>query len=153
MPPEETSPTRTKAIVFTAVAVVILVGGLIGAIVALKRAQRIVGQHPAAAPPNNSPAKPDDPFAAQEFRVSAVALEKTSGSKLVHAQGAIANTANRQRFGVKVELDLFDANGKWIANASDYTGVIEPNSEWKFRALVVESKAASAKIAGIKETK
>jgi hypothetical protein len=31
--------------------------------------------------------------------------------------------------------------------------VMEPNAEWKFRALVVETKARSAKITSVKETK
>jgi hypothetical protein len=30
---------------------------------------------------------------------------------------------------------------------------MEPNAEWKFRAMIMEAGAASAKIAAIKETK
>ena len=151
-PPEEKSPAQTKAILYTVVAIVILIGGLIGAIIALKRAQRLVRQPQTTQTETTAP-KPPDPFAAQEFRVSAVTLETTPGTKIVHARGSIFNTTKQQRFGVKVELDLFDASGKWVANSSDYTGVIEPNAEWKFSAPVVEAKAASAKIAAIKETK
>ena len=154
-PPEEKSPAQTKAVIYTVVAVVILVGGLIGAFVALKRAQRLVAQkqetRTQASAPNPPP--PADPFAQNSFRVSPVTLEKAPGTSLVYAQGAVVNTSNRQRFGVKVELDLFDADGQWVAKASDYQGVIEPTAEWKFRALVVETKAVSAKIAAIKETK
>ena len=151
-PPEEKSPAQTKAILYTVVAIVILVGGLIGAILALKRAQRLVGQPHAEQAKATAP-KPPDPFAVQEFRVSAVTLETTPGTKIVHARGSIINTAKQQRFGVKVELDLFDASGKWMASSSDYTGVIEASAEWKFSAPVLEAKAASAKIAAIKETK
>jgi len=153
-PPEEKSPAQTRAVIFTVVAVVILVGGLIGAFVALKRAQRQFGRKEAQTQASAlSPPKPADPFAAEGFRVSTVTLETTPGTKLVHAQGSIVNTTNRQRFGVKVELELFDAGGKWLAKATDYKDVIEPNAEWKFRAPVVEKKAASAKVAAIKETK
>ena len=151
-PPEEKSPAQTKAILYTVVAIVILVGGLIGAVIALKRAQRLIGRPPAAPTEAIAP-KPAGPFAAQDFRVSAVTLETTPGTKIVHARGSIINTAKQQRFGVKVELDLFDATGKWVASSSDYTGVIEPNAEWKFSAPVVEKNAATAKIAAIKETK
>jgi hypothetical protein len=153
MPPEEESPVRRKAIVFTVVAVVILAGGLIGAVLALKRAQKMVGKQPAAVPAKAPPAEAANPFAAQGFRVSAITVEKTSGRKLAYAQGSVFNTSTQQRFGVKIELDLFDAEGKWVANASDYTGNIEPNAEWKFRAPVIQSKAVSAKVASIKETK
>ena len=154
-PPEEKSPVRTKAIGFSVVAALILVGGLIAALVALKRAERIVGrkQETQAGPPAQYTTKPTDVFAAQNFRISPVTLETTPGTKLIHAQGSITNLARRQRFGVKVELDLFDAAGKPVATTSDYVGVIEPNAEWKFSAPVVETKAASAKVTAIKETK
>ena len=122
---------------------------------ALKRARRLVAQEQELQTKTNPRIvpKPTDPFAADGFRVSAVTLEITPGTRLVHAEGSIVNTTHRQRFGVKVELDLFDPGGKWVANASDYQGVIEPNAEWKFSALVVEPKAASAKIVAMKETK
>ena len=154
-PPEEKSPAQTRAVIYTVVAVVILVGGLIGAFAALKRAQTLYGRKQAAQIQANAqnPPQPADPFAAEGFRVSAVTLATTPGTKLVHAQGAIVNTTNLQRFGVKVELDLFDATGQWVAKASDYKDVIEPNAEWKFSAPVLEKKAASAKIVVIKETK
>ena len=153
--PEERSPVQTRAVIFTVVAILILVGGLVGAITALKRAQRLYGQKRQAQTQTSArnPSSPSVPFAAEGFRVSAVTLAITPGTKLVHAQGSIVNTANRQRFGVRVELDLFDAAGRWLAKASDDKNVIEPNAEWKFSALVVETKAASAKITAIKETK
>jgi hypothetical protein len=65
--------------------------------------------------------------------------------------GVVKNASDRQRFGVKVELDLFDKSDAKIGTASDYQQVMEPKSEWRFRALVVDSKAASVKLAGIKE--
>ena len=154
-PPEEKSPAQTRAIIYTIVAVVILAGGLIGAFAALKRAQRQFGWKPAAQPQAtavNAP-KPADPFAQIGFRVSAVTFETTPGTKLVHAGGSIVNTAHRQRFGVKVELELFDAAGQQVGNASDYKDVIEPNAEWKFSAPVVEKRAASAKVTAITEAK
>ena len=152
-PPEVASPVKAKAIGFTIVAIVILVGGLVGAQFAIKRAQRMVGRDVAPVPTAAQPPKPADPFAAQNFRTTPVTLVAQPGSKLVYAQGALVNTGNQQRFGVKVEIDLFDASGNRLAGASDYIGVIEPNAEWRFRALVVETKAASAMIVAIKETK
>lgn len=152
-PPDVASPARTKAIVFIVIAVVIGVGGLIGTQLAIKRAKRMVGQGEPPAPVVAQPPKPTGPFAAQNFQVSPVTLENAPGSKLVYARGAITNTVKQQRFGVKVDLDLFDTNGVRIGGASDYTGVIEPEAEWKFRAMVVDAKATSAKVAAIKETK
>ena len=153
--PEEKSPAQARAIIYTVVAVVILAGGLIGAFAALKRAQRQFGRKQAAPTQVSAmnPPKPADPFAQINFRVSAVTLETTPGTKLVHAEGSIVNTTNRQRFGVKVELELFDGVGQQVGDASDYKDVIEPNAEWKFSAPVFEAKAAKAKIASIKEAK
>ena len=154
-PLEEKSPAQSRAIIYTVVAVVILAGGLIGAFVALKRAQRQFGKRHTVQTQTSTgqPPQPADPFAQVNFRVSTVTLETTPGTKLVHALGSIVNTTNRQRFGVTVQLDLFDATGQWVAKATDYVGLIEPNAEWKFRALVLEAKATSAKIAAIKEAK
>lgn len=155
LPPESESSGRTKAIVFIVIALVILLGGLGGAVLALKRAQRLSNRQPvtAANSSTNTLAKPVDSFAAIGFRVSPVTLDKGEGSSLVYAVGMIGNLANRQRFGVRVELELRNANGIKVGNATDYRPTLELKEEWRFRALVVEKKATSAKILTIKEDK
>jgi len=85
------------------------------------------------------------------FRVSAITLEKTPGSSLVYAVGTLTNPSDRQRFGVKVELDLLDSAGQKVGTTKDYQQVIEPKGQWRFRALVVGSKAASARLASVME--
>ena len=90
---------------------------------------------------------------AGNFRASSVTLDKGQGSSVVYAVGTVGNLTNRQRFGVRVELELLDANGGKVGSATDYRPTLEPNEEWRFRALVVEKKVASAKIAAIKEDK
>jgi hypothetical protein len=69
----------------------------------------------------------------------------------VYAVGTISNATNRQRFGVKVELDLFDEAGRKVGSAKDYQAVLEPRGRWQFKALVVDSKARTAKVAAISE--
>lgn len=152
-PPDVKSPIRSKAVLFIFIAVMIGVVGLIGAQLAVKRAKRMVGLEETPVVVAALPPQPTGPFAAQDFQVSPVTLESAPGSNLVYARGAITNTAAQQRFGVKVELDFFDAGGQRLGTASDYTGVIEPAAEWRFRAMVVDAKATSAKIAAIRETK
>jgi hypothetical protein len=82
-------------------------------------------------------------------------LEKVTGSSLVYAVGTVRSLTNRQRFGVTVELDLLDANGQSLNGetnrTTDYQAVIEPKSEWRYRAPVRDKKAASAKVVAIKE--
>jgi len=154
---EPTIPRAT--IVYTIIAVVILGAGLVGAIIALKMAQRTIShkndeaiaQAPVA--PTNSTPNPDDPITQAGFRVSPVTIEKTKGSSLIYALGTLSNASDRQRFGVKIQFDLFDDSGQKVGAAKDYQQLIEPKSEWKFHALVVTSKATSAKVASITEEK
>jgi rRNA maturation protein Nop10 len=151
---EPTLPRRT--VVWTVIALSVLILGLGGAMVALNRAQKAAARKkqpvPAELPATNAPPPaPEDPAAKAGFQVSAIALEKTAGRSLVYAVGSINNAADKQRFGLKLELDLFDAAGKKVGTAKDYLSVLEPKGEWKFKALVVEPKAASAKFASIRE--
>ena len=149
--PKSEPSVPTKAIVYTIIAIVILIGGLIGTQVALKRAKRLVEQKRDASPMPATKQPTADPVPKDGFRVSSVTLEKTPGSSLVYAVGTVRNITNRQRFGVTVELELLDDTGKKIGDAKDYQNVIEPNGEWQFRALVVHAKTASAKVSAIKE--
>jgi hypothetical protein len=52
-----------------------------------------------------------------------------------------------------VELELLDAEGNQVGRATDYQQVVEPNGEWKFRALVMEKRATAARVMGILEDK
>ena len=107
VPKEE--PTIPRAtIVYTIIAVVILVAGLAGAIVALKMAQRKVADkkievvsQPQVAPADTT-AGPTDPIVQAGFNISPITIEKTKGSSLIYAVGTLSNDSDRQRFGVKV---------------------------------------------------
>lgn len=153
-PPEENSPVRTKAIVFGVIAVIILIGGLIGAVIALKRAQGLKERSELAVKTDaQKPTTLANPFAQEGFRASSVTLDRATNNSLVYAVGTIDNLTNRPRFGVKVELELLDDAGSKVGEAKDYRSVLEPNAQWKFRAMVVEKRTVSAKIVGIKEDK
>jgi len=86
-----------------------------------------------------------------DFAVSEIMLDKAAGTSLVYGVGTVRNAANRQRFGVKIQLALFDVSGQKVGTATEYRQVLEPNAEWHFKALVVDSKAVSAKLEWIKE--
>jgi hypothetical protein len=153
-PPETGSPAQTKAIIYTAIAVVILVGGLISTVVALKRAERMSARQKEAVARANALASPtpDDPFASVGFSVSPVNLVSNESGSIVHAVGNVRNLTNRQRFGVRVELDLLDGTGSKVGAAKDYQSILEPNAEWQFRALVVEKKSVAAKVRTLTES-
>jgi hypothetical protein len=167
-PPQEPTVSR-KLILWTIAAAVILILGLAGSLIALKMAPGLLKRKKqaeslsttpqvqpvpgsaAATTPSNTPPAQNDLAAQADFQASAVTLEKTDGTSLVYAKGKLSNLLDHQRFGVRVELDLFDAGGQKIGTTKDYTQVIEPKAEWAFKALVVTPNAASAKIAALRE--
>ena len=101
--------------------------------------------------PTKIPAQPKSLKSPADLKVANITLEKTKGSSLVYVVGNINNVSDHQRFGVKVELELFDAGGKKVGTSTDYLQILEPRKEWHFRALVLDAKAVSARLARIKE--
>jgi hypothetical protein len=161
-PDEPTVPRRT--IVWTAIGILVLGTGLALAFVALKRAESWAAsrksgpaassQSSAATNAASADASPQaGPAGEAGFEATSVSLEKTPGSSLVYATGTISNPSSRQRFGVKVELDLLDGTGKKVGSAKDYTQIIEPGAKWQYKALVVGKSVSSAKLSSIQEQK
>lgn len=156
-PPPQVSSVPRKAVIYGIIALVILVGGLVASLIAVKRAQGLVERQKSRAtnpPATNNPSAAPTPesIAAQAgFRVSSIKLQKADRGSVVYAIGNVKNETDRKRFGVKVELDLLDNTGRKIGEARDYQQVLEPQAIWQFRALVTESKATSAKLAAVKE--
>jgi len=158
-PPEPPSVSRT-AMLWTAAALMILGLGLVGSIAALKRAQRLVARQKTQAQAtavsdkstnNSNSAEPVSSIDKNDLVASDISLEKTAGTSLVYAVGTVKNPGKRQRFGVKVEIALLDAAGQKVGTATDYRPLLEPGGQWRFKALVVDSKAASAKLETITE--
>jgi hypothetical protein len=153
---EPTIPRRT--IVWTGITILMLLIAFAGALVALKRAEKkAVAKQEANklnVPPPAAATPPVEPAAVSinGFSASEVILQKNPGSSLVYAVGTLTNKSEKQRFGVKVLLDLMDATGNKVGQATDYQQVMEPNGQWYFKALVVEKKVATAKIAGVQES-
>ena len=89
----------------------------------------------------------------EDFSVGKIALRKIQGSSLVYAVGTVKNTVDRQRFGVRIQLNLLDEQDRNIGVVSDYVSVVEPNKDWQFRALLMPTQKGVAKVtvADIKE--
>jgi NAD-dependent SIR2 family protein deacetylase len=88
-----------------------------------------------------------------DLKISAITLKKRDSGGLVYAVGTVKNNTARQRFGVKIELDLLDDQNDKIGSTSDYIAVLEPQGEWKFKALLTEPKVVKAKLSNIEEQK
>ncbi|HEX3798729.1 MAG TPA: FxLYD domain-containing protein [Verrucomicrobiae bacterium] len=98
-----------------------------------------------------APVKPTRPKSPDDLKAGAVELQKTPGSSLIYAIGAVKNDSDYQRFGVKIELELLNKKGEKIGDTQDYKDIIEPRQEWQFHALVPDKRTASAKITSLKE--
>jgi hypothetical protein len=85
------------------------------------------------------------------LKASKVSLDNSGNASLIYAIGTLTNETTRQRFGVKIQLDVLDAHKNKIGSATDYTDLIEPGKEWKFRAMVTDKNAKAAKLASVKE--
>jgi hypothetical protein len=110
---------------------------------------------PAANPNNPSPSGklPASVDTIEDFSVGKITLEKVKGSGLVYAVGTAKNTVDRQRFGVRIELNLLDEQDQNMGVVSDYVSVVEPHKDWQFKALLTRSGVAKATVADIKEQK
>ena len=135
---------------------IILVAGVVGVLVALNMAQRLRKSGPRASTtvtsrPGLAAATPSMTVHTNNFTSSAVKIEAQPGSTLVYALGTLTNQLPTQRFGVTVELDLFDAAGRKVGTARDYREIIEARGEWKFRALLVIPDVTSARVSSARE--
>jgi hypothetical protein len=119
-----------------------------GASLATQSPPAVQTNTPVAVAPPLEPQELTNDFAIMPFK-----LEKTPGSSLVYVTGTVKNMADQQRFGVKIAFGLSDTNDNPVGTATDYQSVLEPHGEWHFKALVIESKAVSAKFNSIQEDK
>lgn len=91
------------------------------------------------------------PKSIDDLKAGPITFEKAKNSSLVYAVGTLRNQSDHQRFGVNIELALTDARGNKAGTAKDYRAVLEPRQEWRFRALVLDSKATAATVSSIRE--
>lgn len=98
-----------------------------------------------------SPAAPAETI--EDFSVGKIVLQNMQGSSLVYAVGTAKNTVDRQRFGVRIQLNLLDDQDRNVGVVSDYVSVVEPHKDWQFKALLMPTQKGVAKVtvADIKE--
>jgi len=103
----------------------------------------------ASSPAQGTPDSPPDEIQTNGFGISGVQLEKTPDSSLVSVTGTVRNLRPQQRFGVKIEFSIFDTDDQPAGSAKDYRTLLEPGGQWQFKALVLGSKAATARLNSI----
>ncbi len=160
--PKDQPAIPARIVIWTLIAILVLVAGFGAALYALKRAQRwaerqkravAIAQTSNTSPSQPEPPAPDpsDPIAKAEFHISEIKLEKDPGTSVVHAAGTLENVSTRTRYGVTLEFDVFNAEGKKIGTAHDYQNAMDPKSKWNFHAPIVQAKATMAKATAVTE--
>jgi hypothetical protein len=160
-PPVQSSSRSLKWIIAGGVILLVGVVGVVAALIVTARvikktrAARSVARSTVVAPSTNrvqaKPAVETSINHINDFSFANVAVEKIPNSTLVYARGSLKNETDKQRFAVTVEIELLDKSGVKIGTAKDYTDLIEPHAEWKFRASVLQKNVASARVANVKE--
>ena len=154
--PEETSARPARSLKWAIAGIFILAIGVVGVAAALLMAQKMM-RKPRAAVVNSRLAKTTSGAVTTAnlingFSVSDVKIVKTPNTTLVYASGTLKNETEKQRFGVTVEMDLFDAVSNKLGSTKDYNrDAIEPHGSWTFRALLVQRDVASARVRAIRE--
>jgi hypothetical protein len=161
-PPELSAPSP-RNLTWPVIGLCVLLFGMIASFVGLRMVKQLAlknrsGKSGAlAAKSTNNLAKTGSPAATaasistNDFIVAGITLEKAKDSNFVYVIGSVKNETDRQRFGVRVDLDLFDQAGDKVGRTSDYRQTLAPEAEWHFKALVFQSSAATATLASIKE--
>ena len=103
----------------------------------------------------HSPLIPDPPPAdlqrLEQLAFWDFAIEQKEGSSITHAVARVVNESQRTRYGIEVQLELFDELGQPAGAAKDYLESLEPGQDSHIRALVVRRGASSARVLQITE--
>jgi hypothetical protein len=156
--PEIASPVSSRSVKWAIAGLIILMLGVAGAFIALNMARKILRQPPDRVI-NQRPASVGRSASSEakwkvhtnQFSSSPVKVEARPGSAVIYASGTLRNALDTQRFGVSVELEIFNDAGEKVGTAQDYRDVMEARGEWNFRALVVSRNAAVARVSSIRE--
>jgi hypothetical protein len=150
-------PTAAKAgknfLLVSVIALAIVIAATAGMIFLKKSAMNSAPGKNISSTTNAPVARPAEETMTNGFGVSEFKLEKTPGSSLVYVTGTARNLTAQQRFGVRIVFGLLDTNQIATGTAADYRPVLEANGRWNFKALVLESKAAAARLDSVREEK
>jgi hypothetical protein len=86
-----------------------------------------------------------------KFEVTDYKIERLEGRSLVYVVGTVTNGTPKQAFSVRVNFDLTGKSGESAGTATDYVQSLPSGDAWSFRALVLDTNAASAKLSALEK--
>jgi len=98
------------------------------------------------------PARVKTPKSLNDLKVgNFVVNQRRSGDDLIIVSGDIENVSENLHRGIRVELDLLDAQGRKVASANHFMAELAPRATWHVLAPTSNARVASARLTGIKE--
>ena len=91
------------------------------------------------------------PRSLNDLKIGAFSLQPIRGSDSRIASGDIQNISQTYHRGIKVELELRDAQGLKVGSQDAFINELVPHGMWHVLARTSDPRAASVRVAGIKE--
>jgi hypothetical protein len=63
--------------------------------------------------------------------------------------GTVRNNSDKEFSSVFLDFNLYDSNGAQVGSAGDSVTNLEAHGTWKFKAIVLEKEAATARLVGV----
>jgi hypothetical protein len=64
--------------------------------------------------------------------------------------GTVINNSSHEFAYVQIEFNLYDRSGTQVSSTFDNVNNLEAGGRWRFRALVMEDNATTAKLKGVR---
>jgi hypothetical protein len=103
-------------------------------------------------PASLPPARVKTPKSLSDLRIGDFVLNpRRSGGDLLIISGDIENVSENLHRGIRVELDLLDAQGLKVSTARQFMTELAPRAIWHVLAPTSNARVVSARLTGIKE--
>jgi hypothetical protein len=86
----------------------------------------------------------------QSLAVRELKLDRATTNSAGVVAGVLENKSSRARRNVRVEMNLLNARGETLWQATDHTPEIAPGGTWQFRALVLDTAVVTGKLARVR---
>ncbi|EEF62705.1 FxLYD domain-containing protein [Pedosphaera parvula] len=91
------------------------------------------------------------PKSINDLKIGNFYIEQKRGSDFRTAVGTVENASLNVHFGIRVDLDLLDAQGTKVGSLNDVVKELGSHESWRFVAQVNDTNAVTVKVVSIKE--
>jgi hypothetical protein len=103
-------------------------------------------------PASLPPARVQTPKSLNDLRIgNFVVNPRRSAEDLIIISGDVENVSDNVHRGIRVEIDLLDAQGLKVSTLTDFMRELAQRATWHVLAHTTNARAVSARLTGIKE--